>query len=180
MLSVSEFRDRLVKINKHFFNPLTLSFAGRPGVPFGIIQHIGRRTGNRYMTPVLVGATHYAFYIPLPYGKMTDWSLNVREEGGGLIVYGGDAYRVIQPDIVTAKSAEGAFPGWLHALLSAVGASDYVRLQRASLSPEPDTVYQRITADYPVRTGVLIILGLLLVMLAIARILWKLLNREDA
>jgi hypothetical protein len=179
MLTRGEFRDRLVEINKHFLNPLTLSFAGRPGVPYGIIQHIGRRTGNRYTTPVLVGRTHYAFYIPLPYGQTTDWTLNMQEEGGGLIVYGGEAYRVVEPRIVTASTAGGAFPGWAKALLSAVGATHYLEIRRAAPSSEPDTVYQRITADYPVSTGLLLMAGLLLVTLGTAWVLWRLLRQDN-
>jgi hypothetical protein len=176
MLMVGEFRDRLAQINKRFINPLILSFAGRPGVPVGIVQHIGRRTGNRYMTPTLVGPTRYAFYIPLPYGRSTDWSLNLQEEGGGLFVTGGEAYRVIEPQVVEAKAAAGAYPGWARALLSLFGATHYLRVQRASSSPEPDTVYQRITADYPMATGLGMIAGLFLLLMGLAWIVWKLLT----
>jgi hypothetical protein len=176
MLRIGDFRHRLARINKHYINPLTLSFAGRPGVPYGIIQHIGRRSGSRYTTPVLVGMTHYAFYIPLLYENATDWSLNLQEEGGGLIVYEGEAYRVVEPHIVLARAAAGAFPKWMRALLTMLGATHYMQLQRASALPEPHTVYQRITTDYPVSTGVLIIAGLLLVLFAAIWTVRKLLD----
>ncbi len=178
MPTVNEFRDRLAQFNKHYLNPLTLSFAGRPGVPWGIIQHIGRRTGNRYTTPVLVGPTYYAFYIPLPYGQTTDWARNVQEEGGGLVVYGGEAYRVIEPHIVIASEAAGAFPRWVQSLLAAAGTTNYLRVQRAAPSPEPETVYQRITADYPTRTGLWIIGAVLLIAVGVGRALWKLLHPD--
>jgi deazaflavin-dependent oxidoreductase (nitroreductase family) len=180
MLQVDEFRSRLTRFNKHVLNPLMLSFAGRPRVPYGIIQHIGRRSGSRYTTPVLVGMTGYAFCIPLPYGNATDWSLNLQEEGGGLIVYGGEAYRVIEPRIVPPQAAAGAFPGWMKAVLAAAGATHYMQLQRAAPSPEPVTVYQRITADYPAGTGLLMMAGLLLIILSAIWIVRTLLNLRSA
>lgn len=44
---------RFAPITTHVINPVTRLFAGRlPG--FGILGHIGRTTGRRYRTPLLV------------------------------------------------------------------------------------------------------------------------------
>lgn len=172
----SEIRRQIAQINKRVLNPLTLSFAGRPYVPYGMVQHIGRRSGKRYVTPVLVQSRGDTFVIPLPYGTETDWVRNVQAEGGALVLTGGRAVRVTDPRIVGGNVGGAAYPGWVRFLLEAGGTRHYLRVRRAAA--EPQTVYRRVTADYPVSNGIVIVAALSLIGIVTAWVGWRFLQRD--
>ena len=72
---------RLARFNTRVTNRLTRRAAGRlPG--FGIVCHVGRRSGRAYRTPVNVfrGGEQYVF--ALTYGPDADWVRNVLAAGG--------------------------------------------------------------------------------------------------
>jgi len=64
------FRKRwLAKINIAFTNRITGLFAGwLPG--FGILTHVGRKSGKVYRTPVNVFRASNGFIIALTYGSL--------------------------------------------------------------------------------------------------------------
>src|ERR1700752_3799040 len=71
------FRKRwLAKINIAFTNRITSLFAGwLPG--FGILTHVGRKSGKVYRTPVNVFRATEGFLIALTYGRESEWVRNV-------------------------------------------------------------------------------------------------------
>jgi hypothetical protein len=66
------FRKRwLAKINIAFTNRITSLFAGwLPG--FGILTHVGRKSGNVYRTPVNVFRAPKGFIIALTYSSQSE------------------------------------------------------------------------------------------------------------
>lgn len=162
----------LPRINKAVINPIVLSIAGRPGMPHGMVRHIGRSSGRVYTTPVLVHKANHHFIIPLTYGVDTDWSRNVRETGHAVVVTGGHAYRVIKPEVVDYHVVRGVLPRWMDAFQRAVQTDKVLRLSRASSSPEPQATYRRITANYPVIRALAAIAVVL--SLGIAFLIWRL------
>jgi hypothetical protein len=66
------FRKRwLAKINIAFTNRITSLFAGwLPG--FGILTHVGRKSGKVYRTPVNVFRAPNGFIIALTYSSQSD------------------------------------------------------------------------------------------------------------
>src|SRR5580692_12000143 len=57
-------------------NRITSRFAGRlPG--FGIVTHVGRKSGKVYRTPVNVFRAPEGFLIALTYGRESEWVRNV-------------------------------------------------------------------------------------------------------
>ncbi len=76
------FRKRwLAKINIAFTNRITGLFAGwLPG--FGILTHIGRKSGRVYRTPVNVFRAPNGFIIALTYSSQSEWVKSAR--GGRL------------------------------------------------------------------------------------------------
>jgi F420H(2)-dependent quinone reductase len=76
------FRKRwLAKINIAFTNRITRLFAGwLPG--FGILTHVGRKSGKVYRTPVNVFRAPEGFLIALTYGRESEWVRNVVAAGG--------------------------------------------------------------------------------------------------
>ena len=75
------FRKRwLAKINIAVTNRITGLFAGwLPG--FGILTHVGRKSGNVYRTPVNVFRPSNGFIIALTYSSQSEWVKNVLAAG---------------------------------------------------------------------------------------------------
>src|SRR6202021_3040105 len=76
------FRKRwLAKINIAFTNRITGLFAGwLPG--FGILTHLGRKSGRVFRTPINVFRVSNGFIIALTYSSQSEWVKNVLAAGG--------------------------------------------------------------------------------------------------
>src|SRR5579864_611651 len=62
-------------------NRITSRFAARlPG--FGMLTHVGRKSGRVYRTPVNVFRAPEGFLIALTYGRDSEWVRNVLAAGG--------------------------------------------------------------------------------------------------
>lgn len=153
-MSFEAFKDRLRVINREIINPITLSLAGRPYIPYGIVQHEGRTSGRIYRTPILVREVEDGFVIPLPYGSNTDWCRNVLAANGAVIAVQGRAYRVGHPEVLPASEGVGAFPSWMGWLLDVAGTDRYLRVEHISESPEPQSIYRMMIADYPIARAI--------------------------
>ena len=71
----------LAKINIAVTNRITGLFAGwLPG--FGILAHVGRKSGKTYRTPVNVFRAPNGFVIALTYSSQCEWAKNVLAAGG--------------------------------------------------------------------------------------------------
>jgi deazaflavin-dependent oxidoreductase (nitroreductase family) len=71
---------RLARFNTRVTNRLTRRVAGRlPG--FGIVSHVGRRSGRVYRTPVNVFRDGERYVFALTYGPDADWVRNVLAAG---------------------------------------------------------------------------------------------------
>lgn len=83
-------------------NPRQMKTAGQPGAYAAVIRHVGRRSGHGYETPVGVVETSRGLVVALPYGTSPDWLKNVMTAGEAELVHEGEAFRVVQPEIVPA------------------------------------------------------------------------------
>src|ERR1700740_3405898 len=94
------FRKRwLAKINIAFTNRITSLFAGwLPG--FGILTHVGRKSGMVYRTPVNVFRASNGFVIALTYSSQSEWVKNVLAAGGCELKTRGKEYRLSSPKVV--------------------------------------------------------------------------------
>ncbi|MDG4664405.1 nitroreductase family deazaflavin-dependent oxidoreductase [Mycobacterium sp. 236(2023)] len=62
--------------NRRFTNPAARPIA--PWLPYlGTLEHIGRRSGKKYRTPLLVFKTEDGFVVLIGYGPESDWLKNV-------------------------------------------------------------------------------------------------------
>ena len=72
-------KRRLAKINIALTNRITSLFAGwLPG--FGILTHVGRKSGKVYRTPINVFRASNGFIIALTYSSQSEW-VNVLAAG---------------------------------------------------------------------------------------------------
>lgn len=160
---VSRYRqvqDRMRVFNKRLLNPFAIRFAGRPFAPYGIVRHVGRRSGQRYDTPVLVSTVGDQFVIPLPYGTDVDWYRNVRAADECTVVYGGSAYRAESPRLVDPAAVPDAFPDWQEWFVRQAGANQFLRMDRGEEVPME---YREVTREYPAGPAVAGVAGAVLV-----------------
>jgi deazaflavin-dependent oxidoreductase (nitroreductase family) len=62
--------------NRRVTNPIARSIT--PWLPgLGTLEHVGRNSGNRYRTPLLVFETQDGYVILIGYGPQSDWLKNV-------------------------------------------------------------------------------------------------------
>src|SRR5215467_13938632 len=94
------FRKRwLAKINIAFTNRITSLFAGwLPG--FGILTHVGRKSGKVYRAPVNVFRAPNGFNIALTYSSQSEWVKNVLAAGGCELRTRGKKYQLSAPSVV--------------------------------------------------------------------------------
>jgi hypothetical protein len=93
-------RDAVRGFNKHLLNPAMLRLAGRPHWYAARLEHVGRRSGRRYATPVVASAVPGGFVVPLPYGPGVDWLRNVQAAQGGVLVVQGRRYTFTEPEVL--------------------------------------------------------------------------------
>jgi deazaflavin-dependent oxidoreductase (nitroreductase family) len=123
------FRKRwLAKINIVFTNRITGLFAGwLPG--FGILTHVGRKSGKVYRTPVNVFRASNGFIIALTYSSQSEWVKNVLAARGCELKTRGKEYRLSSPKVVRDPT-RGRFPVPVRFVLRIVGADEYMELSR--------------------------------------------------
>lgn len=100
--------ERLARFNRHVTNPIQRMWAGWLP-PFGIVEHVGRRSGKPYRTPVNVFNTEVngkpGVAIVLTYGPDRDWLKNLKAAGGGRLRSRGKTIDVADPRVVTRDEA---------------------------------------------------------------------------
>ena len=98
----------LARFNRHVTNPVQRLWAGRAPT-FAIIEHVGRRSGKSYRTPVSVFSAEVdgkpAVAILLTYGPDRDWLKNLTAAGGGQMRRYGKTFGITDPQVVTKAEA---------------------------------------------------------------------------
>jgi len=125
------FRKRwLAKINIAFTNRITSLFAGwLPG--FGILTHVGRRSGKVYRTPVNVFRASDGFIIALTYSSQSEWVKNVLAAGGCELKTRRRKYQLSAPNVVRDPTRR-QFPLPVRVVLRIVGADEYMEFSTFS------------------------------------------------
>lgn len=130
-----ELPQRLARFNRHVTNPVQKLWAG--WLPsFGIVEHVGRRSGKRYRTPVNVFSATVGgkpgVAIVLTYGPDRDWLKNLKAAGGGRIRRNGKSFDVSDPQVVTRDEAAELVSNRARPVLSRLPFENVVLLKRAS------------------------------------------------
>ena len=113
-------------------NRITSRFAARlPG--FGILTHIGRKSGRVYRTPVNVFRAREGFLIALTYGRESEWVRNVIAAGGCQLETRSVQYQLSAPTIVHDPTRRRS-PIPVRIVLRLIGADDFMQLS-SSQSP---------------------------------------------
>jgi deazaflavin-dependent oxidoreductase (nitroreductase family) len=131
------FRKRWVAaFNLAVTNRITSRFAAQlPG--FGILSHVGRKSGRVYRTPVNVFRVPDGFLIALTYGRESEWVRNVLAANGCQLETCRERYLLSAPTIVH-DPARRRFPLLVRTILGIIGANDFMQL---SASRAPGVAY---------------------------------------
>jgi deazaflavin-dependent oxidoreductase (nitroreductase family) len=109
-----EMPQGLARFNRHVTNPIQRLWAGWLP-PFGIVEHVGRRSGKPYRTPVNVFSADVdgkpGVAIMLTYGPDRDWLKNLTSAGGGRIRRSGKTFDVADPRVVSKAEAAAHVSG---------------------------------------------------------------------
>lgn len=96
---------RVAEFNRRVTNPAARTIT--PWLPsLGTLEHVGRRSGKRYRTPLLVFKTHDGYAILIGYGLQTDWLKNVLAGGPTVLHKRGRTVALVNPRVV--RKAEAA------------------------------------------------------------------------
>ncbi len=99
-----QFPQWLPKFNRRFLNPVQLLWAGR-APSFGVVEHVGRKSGRAYRTPVQMFDTDEGVAILLTYGPDRDWLKNLKAADGGQVTRHGKTFAVADPRVMPKEQA---------------------------------------------------------------------------
>ena len=97
----------MAKFNSRITNPLTLKL-GLWAPTLGSLEHIGRKSGKRYRTPLNIFDTDDGYVILIGYGTESHWVKNVLAGGPATIHKHGKTVQVGNPRMVSKAEGETA------------------------------------------------------------------------
>ena len=116
------------KFLKHTLNRVTSRVARGNGGPFALVIHTGRKSGNRYETPIIVQPTEGGFVIELTYGPEVDWYRNVVAAHGCRILFHGVEHVIEGLEPMDAADGIAAFTPAQQRILRALRRTHFVKL----------------------------------------------------
>lgn len=102
-------RSVWLAIIKRTINPIAVRAARRGSGPFSLVEHIGRKSGTSYETPLVVAPVDAGFVAELTYGPDVAWYRNVQAAGGCVIRYHGRPFRVDRIELLDAEAGLRAY-----------------------------------------------------------------------
>ncbi len=115
----------LAAFNRRVTNPIQRRWAGV--IPLhGIIEHVGRRSGRVYRTPVLafVQGDRVAFLVG--YGLQSDWVRNLLKAGQGGLEHRRRHYTMTDVTLVHSPDGRAFLPLAMRLLTRVFGLGDVV------------------------------------------------------
>ncbi|WP_083124140.1 nitroreductase family deazaflavin-dependent oxidoreductase [Mycolicibacterium tusciae] len=128
---VSPVVNTVRRMNRSLTNPRVMRTAGNAGTQTSVIEHVGRRSGKTYETPVDIIETTSRLLIALPYGARTDWLRNVLAAGSATVVSGGERMPVERPAVVATADVEELIPVRTLRTLRLFGVSQCLSLEKS-------------------------------------------------
>jgi len=122
--------QRLARFNRYVTNPVQRMWAGW-APSFGILEHVGRKSGKTYRTPLTVFPTADGVAIMLTYGPDRDWLKNLKAAGGGRMKRHGKTFEVRDPQVMSKEEAAPAVLGRWQRLFARLPFEQAVLLKRA-------------------------------------------------
>jgi deazaflavin-dependent oxidoreductase (nitroreductase family) len=93
------------------------------------VEHVGRRSGRPYETPVIAVPVEGGLAIPLPYGQDVDWCRNLQAAGGGVVVRQGRRHTVSEPVVVPTDRMNEQLPAFWRRSAAPYGIASWLRVR---------------------------------------------------
>lgn len=90
-------------------NPVALRAARGGRGPFSLVQHVGRKSGRQYETPLILARVREGFVAELTYGRDVAWYRNIRAAGRCTIVHDSRRFEVIAIEEYPTDAGLAAF-----------------------------------------------------------------------
>lgn len=107
----------LARFNRHVTNPIQRLWAGWAPT-MGTLEHVGRKSGKRYRTPLTVFSTDEGVAVLLTYGPNRDWLKNVTAAGSGRMTRYGKTFEVRDPIVMPKAQAAPSINGLWQAIFA--------------------------------------------------------------
>ncbi|WKG04483.1 nitroreductase family deazaflavin-dependent oxidoreductase [Mycolicibacterium sp. HK-90] len=120
----------LARLNRYVTNPIQKLWAGWAPL-YGILEHVGRKSGARYRTPLSVFGTDEGVAILLTYGPNRDWLKNITASGGAQMRRHGRTIQLADPRVVSKAEAAEHVKGRVRRVFERVPVEQAVLLRRA-------------------------------------------------
>ena len=131
-----QLRKRLLIVIKYTLNPLTRRLARSSFGPLAIVQHVGRRSGKLYETPIIVSPVKDGFVIELTYGYDVDWHKNVLAAGGCTVVWHGKEYVIDKIEPLDTETGRAVFPPPLQLILRLLRRKHFEQVKFQQQNPK--------------------------------------------
>ncbi|SRX92229.1 hypothetical protein MSP7336_00454 [Mycobacterium shimoidei] len=119
------------RFNRRVTNRIVLPLSGWLPM-WSVVEHVGRRSGKIYRTPVSAFRTQDGgVAILLPYRPDRDWVKNLHAAGGGRVKLYGKTFDVTDPRVVPTREALGLLKSPWRQLLGSTGVESTLLLTRA-------------------------------------------------
>lgn len=119
----------LARFNRRVTNPVQRLWAGWAPT-MGILEHVGRKSGKQFKTPLTVFSTGDGVAILLTYGPNRDWLKNITAANGGRIRRYGKTFAVTEPQVMPKAEAAGSVKGLWRPIFARLPFDDAVLLRR--------------------------------------------------
>jgi deazaflavin-dependent oxidoreductase (nitroreductase family) len=97
---------------------------------FGVVSHVGRRSGRVYRTPVNIYRWGDGYVIALMYGADSQWVRNVLATGGACIETRGRRIRLVDAEVVR-DPARSLVPKPVRVPIGLAHVDEFMLLKRA-------------------------------------------------
>ena len=125
---------------------MTRKISGTPRSSWGLLTHVGRRSGRTYETSLGTCTYGDGFLLPLGYGPRTDWYRSLMAAGRCTLAWKGRTYQLEGPELISGPGAMRAWPIRDRILLQLAGMHDFVWLhqstEQAMESPQVESPVQ--------------------------------------
>jgi deazaflavin-dependent oxidoreductase (nitroreductase family) len=129
-MAVMQLPQWLARFNRYVTNPIQRMWAGWAPT-MGILEHVGRKSGKPYRTPLTVFSTDDGVAILLTYGPDRDWLKNITSAGGGRMRRYGKTFELTEPRVMPKAEAAQSVTGWMRPLFGFLPFEQAVLLRRA-------------------------------------------------
>jgi deazaflavin-dependent oxidoreductase (nitroreductase family) len=122
--------DGVARFNRRVTNPVQRLWAGRLPA-FAILEHVGRRSGRVYRTPLNVFPTDDGYALLLTYGPDRDWVKNLVSAGEARMQHLGQTFTVTDPRVMPKQEAAPFVRGFWRRIFARLPFEQAVLLTRA-------------------------------------------------